>query len=96
MLIMLTNKVRPKLGGWLSRYLVCAAHGVYIGKANARLRDLLWKKALQLRGGGSVLQAWQDSTSIQGFKCRESGEGAFRLQDLDGLFLTVAEVPEEE
>ena len=84
MLVMTLEKVPPRLRGSLTRWLVEIQSGVYVGRVNKVVRDLLWEKGVQDRETGRITQAW-NTNSDQGFDFRIHGDEMRRSLDLDGL-----------
>ena len=75
-----------QLRGYLSRWLIEADGGVYIGRVSASVRDLLWNAALRQGTPGKVLQAWSTANE-QGFALRLHGYAERRLVDVNGILL---------
>jgi CRISPR-associated protein Cas2 len=88
MLVMTLENVPPGLRGYLARWLVEAQTGVYVGRTTARVRDLLWRRALERAAGGRVMQAWT-AQNEQGFEYRIAGDDRRELLDFDGITLVV-------
>ena len=86
MLVMTIKKVPPRLRGLLSRWLVEVQTGVYVGRVNLIVRDLLWRRALEIDPEGQMSQAW-NTNSDQGYDFRGNGDDARKTFDLDGFKL---------
>lgn len=92
MIIMILEKVPASLKGALTRWLLEAKTGVYIGHVNAMVRDKLWEMCLQARGSGAVFQAWSTNTE-QHYKMRMHGFDDRTVVEWEGLQL-IQEVDE--
>lgn len=93
MVIMILEKVPPSLRGELTRWLIEAKSGVYIGHMNGMVREKLWEMCLNARGGGAVFQAWSTNTE-QHFKMRLHGHTGRAVVEWEGLQL-IQETKEE-
>lgn len=86
MVIMLLEKVPQSLRGELTRWLIEAKTGVYVGHVNAMVRDKLWELCLKARGSGAVFQAWSTNTE-QHLKMRMHGQTGRTIVEWEGLQL---------
>ena len=86
MVVMILESVPVSLRGELTRWLVEAHPGVFVGHVNAMVRDRLWNKCCDAKRTGHVLQAWSTNTE-QHFQMRSHGDGQREVVDLDGLQL---------
>ncbi len=86
MIVMLLEKVPQSLRGELTRWLIEAKTGVYIGHVNGMVRERLWEMCLDARGSGAVFQAWSTNTE-QHFKMRMHGQTDRAIIDWEGLQL---------
>ena len=86
MVVMTLERVPPRLRGQLARWLIEVQTGVYVGRASASVRDLLWQRAVDASEGGRVTQAWSVADD-QGYTFRIHGDERRRAVDLDGLKL---------
>ena len=68
----------PGLRGFLTRWLLEIAPGVFLGAPTARVRDILWEEVRQYRGKGRALLAYQ-TNSEQGFAFATHHEGLILL-----------------
>jgi CRISPR-associated protein Cas2 len=64
--------------------------GIFLGRMTARIRDELWKKAVNKSDCGAVLQAWS-APGEQGFKIRVHGELTRKIVEIEGLSLVAIE-----
>lgn len=86
MVIMILEKVPASLRGELTRWLIEAKTGVYIGHVNGMVRDKLWELCLKSRGSGAVFQAWSTNTE-QHLKMRMHGQPDRSIVEWEGLQL---------
>ncbi len=86
MIIMILESVPTTLRGELSRWLIEARTGVFIGHVSAMVRDRLWDKCCQNATVGGVVQAWSTNTE-QRFQMRLSGDTSRQLVEIEGLQL---------
>lgn len=86
MFVMILEKVPVGLRGELSRWLIEPRSGVFVGDISARIRDILWEKAIEKGQGGGVIQIWSAKTE-QRFDLRISGETKRELMEVEGLKL---------
>jgi len=64
--------------------------GIFLGRMTARIRDELWKKAVDKSDCGAVLQTWS-APGEQGFKMRVHGELSRKIVEFEGLSLVAIE-----
>jgi CRISPR-associated protein Cas2 len=86
MVIMILEKVPVSVRGELTRWLVEVRTGVFVGHVSALVREKLWSRCLQVRGLGSVIQAWSTNTE-QHFQMRTSGDASRQVVDFEGIQL---------
>lgn len=85
MLLILEN-VPPALRGELTRWLIEPKAGVFVGHVSALVREKLWLKCAQAKGGGGMIQIWSTNTE-QRFAMRRLGYTDRHIVDLDGIQL---------
>jgi CRISPR-associated protein Cas2 len=73
------------LRGFLTRWLLEIAPGVFIGGPSARVRDLLWEEVRQYAGNGRALLAYSTDNE-QGYTFR-THDHAWHPVDHEGLTL---------
>jgi len=88
MIVMILEKVTVGLRGELTRWLIEPKGGVFVGHVSARLRDRLWKKALNRKQKGGVIQIWNSNTE-QRYKIRMAGDTSRELKEIEGLQLVM-------
>ena len=86
MVVMTLEKVPSSLRGELTRWLIEIQTGVYVGRVSAKVRDLLWEKALARKAGGRITQAWSFRNE-QKFAFRIAGDCKRKVIDFDGICL---------
>jgi len=86
MMVLLLEKVPVGLRGELTRWLIQARTGVFVGRVSAQVRDLLWEKVCEGRETGGAMLIYQTNTE-QGFAIRTDGETKREVVDFDGLQL---------
>ncbi len=84
MMVLMLEKAPVALRGELTRWLLEARTGVFVGRVSAQVRDLLWEKVCEGRGTGGVMLVYQTDTE-QGFAIRADGETSRQVADFDGL-----------
>lgn len=85
-MVLLLEKVPVGLRGELTRWLIQARTGVFVGRVSAQVRDLLWEKVCDGRGTGSAMLIYQTNTE-QGYAIRTDGETTRTVVDFDGIAL---------
>lgn len=86
MMVMVLERVSPSLRGELTRWLLEARAGVFVGNVSAEVRQRLWERACQGRGGGAGVMLHRAATE-QGFAAQVCGEPGRELVDFEGLTL---------
>jgi CRISPR-associated protein Cas2 len=92
MTVILVNRVPQRLRGLLARYCLEVRAGVFVGKVDARLRDLLWHYVEHyVEDEGASVMIWRESTE-QGYGLRTCGDDRRQPVYRDGLWL-IDEMP---
>lgn len=86
MVVLILEKVPKSLRGELTRWLLELDTGVFVGRVNATVRELLWEKVVQKAGEGRCAMAWR-ANNEQGFSIRLHGYQDRVLRDFDGILL---------
>ncbi len=86
MIVMILEKVTVGLRGELTRWLIEPRSGVFVGHVSARVRDALWKKCIQSKRSGGVIQIWNTNTE-QRYAIRMEGDTSRTLIETEGLQL---------
>jgi len=75
------------LRGHLTRWMVEASAGVFIGHPNRRIRDRLWETISQRIGDGQAILI-EPARNEQGWAVRTAGRNRWQPVDFDGLILS--------
>lgn len=86
MVVMILENVPIALRGELSRWLVEARTGVFVGHVSAMVRDRLWEKCCKSAAAGGILQAWSTNNE-QHFQMRAHGDTSRQIVEMEGLQL---------
>ncbi|HET7595917.1 MAG TPA: type I-E CRISPR-associated endoribonuclease Cas2e [Burkholderiales bacterium] len=86
MMVLLLEKVPVGLRGELTRWLIQARSGVFVGRVSAQVRELLWEKVCESRGSGGAMLIYRTNTE-QGFSILTDGDTSRSVVDFDGLQL---------
>lgn len=87
MVVITVELVPPRLRGSLTRWLTEVATGVYVGRINARVRDLLWGAVIEAAGtDGRALMVFR-TNSEQGYEIVMHGHTRRKVVNVDGLQL---------
>jgi CRISPR-associated protein Cas2 len=76
----------PGLRGHLTRWMVEASAGVFIGNPNARLRDRLWETLQNRVADGHAIMI-EPAHNEQRWAVRTAGTARWSPIDIDGLIL---------
>ena len=85
MVVLVTEGLKPGFRGELTRWLLEAKSGVFVGNVSATIRDIIWDKVIEQSEGSSVLIYSSDTE--QGFSMRMSGTPARSVVDIEGILL---------
>lgn len=72
--------------GALTRWFLELKPGVFIGKVNTRIRDLLWERICQTDAANGAVMAYA-APNEQGFSLRVFGVPKRRVNDFEGIQL---------
>lgn len=86
MIVLICTNVRPSLRGELSRWMIEADAGVFVGNVPGRVRDRLWEKLIEECREGTAVMLHTARTE-QGFAVRSHGTPNRTPLDYDGLVL---------
>lgn len=86
MIMVILEKVPLGLRGELTRWLLEAKTGVFVGSVSGIVRERLWQKLCNESREGSCLMIHSDNTE-QGFSIRMWGEPSRQVVDFEGLSL---------
>lgn len=86
MMVLILERVPPGLRGELTRWLIEAKAGVFVGRVSALVRDRLWDKARSKSAGGGCLMI-HSTDNEQGYRILTWGNTSRTVVDFDGLSL---------
>ena len=86
MVVLILERVTPSLRGELTRWLIQPKTGVFVGHLPARVRDLLWDKAVAGLKTGAGMMIYSNNTE-QGFSVLSAGDPSKVMTDFEGLLL---------
>jgi CRISPR-associated protein Cas2 len=86
MVIIVMENTPEKLRGELTRWMLEAKAGVFIGNISATVRESLWKKVNEGKEQGAAMMIYSFDTE-QGFKIEIIGEPRRSVTDFEGIFL---------
>jgi CRISPR-associated protein Cas2 len=85
-IVLLLEKVPVSLRGELTRWLLEAKAGVFVGRVSAMVRERLWEKVCLGAGGGGAMLI-HASDNEQGYALRLHGDMSRSIVDFEGLSL---------
>lgn len=85
MIVLVLTACPAGLRGFLTRWLMEISAGVFVGKVNARVRELLWERVVEMIGNGRAIMV-RSVRSEQGLDVRVHGHH-WEPIDIDGLTL---------
>ena len=86
MTVIILIAASPGLRGHLTRWMVEASAGVFVGNPNARLRDRLWATLEDRVGKGQAIMI-EPARNEQKWAVRTAGTDRWSPVDFDGLML---------
>ena len=93
MTVYVLENAPQKLRGILSRYCLEVRAGLFVGRIDARMRELLWEKVGTLaRERTRATMIWRTAT-VQGYEFRTFGSGRWKPVQVDGIWLIGEEPP---
>jgi CRISPR-associated protein Cas2 len=92
MMVLIVERVFPSLRGQLTRWLVQAQVGVFVGRVSARVRDLLWQRVCRSVKDGVAILIHQADTE-QGFLIQTCGKTSKSIEDFEGILLAKSRFP---
>jgi CRISPR-associated protein Cas2 len=96
MTVIVVARVTQALRGTLSRWMIEAQTGVFVGRLSRTVRDRLWEMILGLKRLGVCTMIERDTAGEQGFSLRTAGDSKRAPVDFDGLTLMKALGPSSE
>ena len=86
MVVVVAERVPPRLRGRLAVWLLEVRAGVYVGNTSTRIREMIWEQVNGLADDGNVVMSWQTNTE-SGFDFITYGANRRMPIDSDGLRL---------
>ena len=86
MLVIVVENVPPRLRGRLAVWLLEIRAGVYVGKVNRRVREMIWDQVATGLGEGNAVMAWSTNAE-SGFDFETLGTNRRIPVELDGVKL---------
>lgn len=86
MIVLILEKVSPSLRGELTRWLIEARTGVFVGRVSAMVRERLWDKICGAAGDGGAILI-HPAEGEQGYAMRMHGATKREIVDFEGLTL---------
>lgn len=93
MIVLVLTACPPGLRGFLTRWLMEISAGVFVGKVNARVRELLWERVIEMIGSGRAILV-RSVRNEQGLDVRVHGHH-WEPIDIEGITLMLRPHPEE-
>ncbi len=93
MIVLVLTACPPGLRGFLTRWLMEISAGVFVGKVNGRVREVLWERTVEMIGPGRAILVRSVRTE-QGLDVRVHGHH-WEPVDIDGLTLMLRPHPVE-
>ena len=93
MTVYILENAPQKLRGILSRYCLEVRAGLFVGRIDARMRELLWEKVGQLaKQKTNGVMIWRTSNA-QGYAFQTIGTGSREPIEMDGIWLIGEQPP---
>jgi CRISPR-associated protein Cas2 len=86
MVVMILERAPTSVRGYLTRWLLEAKAGVFVGNVSAMVRDKLWEMVCSKAKGAGCLMIYSSNTE-QGFQVRFWDITSRQVVDMDGLTL---------
>ena len=86
MTVIVLDCAPESIRGELTRWFLELKPGVFAGKVNVRIRELLWRRIVQLSETAGAVMLYNAPTE-QGFEMRLHGEPRRQVIDLEGVQL---------
>ncbi len=86
MTVIVLDCAPESIRGELTRWFLELKPGVFAGKVNVRIRELLWHRIVQLSETAGAVMLYNAPTE-QGFEMRLHGEPRRQVIDLEGVQL---------
>lgn len=86
MTVIVTENGSDKLRGELTKWILEASHGTFVGNINALVREKLWDKVCNDKALQGAVMIY-NSDSEQGFSMKMYGEPRRKVVDIEGIQL---------
>lgn len=86
MTVFILECAKPSVRGEMNRWFLELKPGVFVGKVNARIRDLLWKRICEDNFAEGAVLVYAAPTE-QGYEMRLFGEPQRKVVDIEGIQL---------
>lgn len=86
MTVIIIDCAPESVRGELTRWFLELKPGVFVGRVNARIRDLLWNRICTSENARGSVMVFQSNTE-QGFTMRLYGEPKRKVVDIEGVQL---------
>lgn len=86
MTVIVLDRAPEVVRGELTRWFLELNPGVFAGKVNVRIRELLWQRIVQLSDTAGAVMLYSTPTE-QGFEMRLHGEPKRKVVNIEGVEL---------
>lgn len=93
MTVIVTENAPGRLRGRLAVYMLEVRAGVYAGKLNRRVRDLLWETTVEFIEDGNAVMIWATNTE-SGYDFVTCGTNRRRPEEIDGFKIVAFHPPD--
>ena len=91
MTVIAMDSAPESVRGELTRWFLELKPGVFVGRVNSRIRDLLWKRICETDSAAGAVMVFS-APNEQGFEMKVSGDPKRRVIDFEGIqLITVSE-----
>ena len=87
MTLFILERVTPSLRGELSKWMIEVQAGVFVGKINKMIRELLWQKLMKRVKTGTATMIWRSPEREQGFELKTWQPKGYTPVDVEGVWL---------
>ena len=91
MTVIAMDSASESVRGELTRWFLELKPGVFVGRVNSRIRDLLWKRICETDSAAGAVMVFS-APNEQGFEMKVSGDPKRKVNDFEGIqLITVSE-----
>lgn len=95
-IVLRTTSVPDHLRGYLSRFLLEVAAGLYVGNTTSKVAEKIWERAIAASStSGELVLVYSDPETEQGFRMRTQSTSRYQFRDFDELTLVSRDLSEE-